>query len=66
MGIYVTPCRQCEKLFLWFSGHMDQRCQTCKTYAGIPGPQYRPEVMITQQSVKLPHGPYDELYWGGR
>ena len=30
MGLYSIPCRQCEKMFLWFSGSLDQRCADCK------------------------------------
>jgi phage FluMu protein Com len=30
MGLYTIPCPQCGKLFLWFSGCLDQRCPDCK------------------------------------
>jgi len=30
MGLYTIPCRQCNTMFLWFSGLMDQRCPACK------------------------------------
>lgn len=30
MGIYAIPCKQCGKIFLWFSGNLDQRCADCK------------------------------------
>lgn len=30
MGIYVIDCRICNEPFSWFSGSMDQRCDSCK------------------------------------
>lgn len=30
MGLYTIPCKQCNTMFLWFSGLMDQRCPACK------------------------------------
>jgi DNA-directed RNA polymerase subunit RPC12/RpoP len=30
MGLYVIPCRQCGKKFIWFSGNNDPRCDQCR------------------------------------
>lgn len=29
MGVYPATCIKCNSPFLWFSGHMDQRCADC-------------------------------------
>jgi hypothetical protein len=30
MGMYAIPCRVYGKMFMWFSGLLDQRCADCK------------------------------------
>lgn len=30
MGLYPIECSVCEKVFMWFSGNLDQRCQNCQ------------------------------------
>lgn len=30
MGTYWIPCKQCGKVFMWWSGCFDQRCAECK------------------------------------
>lgn len=29
MGLYAIDCVSCNKPFMWFSGSLDQRCETC-------------------------------------
>ena len=30
MGLYTINCPECKKLYSWFSGDVDQRCDECK------------------------------------
>lgn len=30
MGLYSINCPSCSKAHVWFSGSMDQRCESCK------------------------------------
>jgi len=30
MGIFWINCIECKKLFQWWSGNLDQRCEECK------------------------------------
>jgi hypothetical protein len=39
MGLYAIPCRECGKLFMWFSGNMDQRCGDCLNPKAVPAVQ---------------------------
>jgi hypothetical protein len=36
MGLYSVPCRACGKMFMWFSGNLDQRCSDCIKAAEPP------------------------------
>jgi hypothetical protein len=29
MGLYYVRCRDCQENFHWFSGNLDQRCESC-------------------------------------
>jgi hypothetical protein len=33
MGLYAIDCPQCNKSYMWFSGNVDQRCESCQNFA---------------------------------
>ena len=49
MGTYdINYCISCGKPFVWWSGHLDQRCIQCQEHHTPPRPKH-----LTQEAEKL-------------
>jgi quercetin dioxygenase-like cupin family protein len=60
MGLYTVPCRQCDTMFLWFSGDLDQRCTTCKgkdvqkaSDTVVPMPAYADKIKRLESNLRI-------------